>query len=230
MHITMPQEKKLHLAIIPDGNRRWARNKALQPWKGHESAIEVIRRIIEWCRENPQIGILTLWLFSTENWKRNPEEIGKLMEMLRTYLIEERPNFHRNETRFVHSGKKERIPEDLATLIRDMEEETAAYGTHTLHLALDYGGRDEIVRAVQRLGAGEEVSEEKIRAHLDHPELPDIDIIVRTSGEQRVSNFFLWQGAYAEWFFVDKLFPDLTTQDIGAIIEQFTKRSRRFGG
>ena len=223
-------EKKLHLAIIPDGNRRWAKKRALQPWKGHENAIGVIRGIIDWCRENPRIDVLTLWLFSTENWKRSPEEIEKLMALLRNYLVEERPKFHANKTRFVHSGRKDRIPEDLASLIQEMEQETAAYDEHTLHLALDYGGRDEIIRAVQRLESGKEVSEEAIREHLDHPELPDIDIIVRTSGEQRMSNFFLWQGAYAEWFFVDKLFPDLTTGDLESIIDQFTERSRRFGG
>lgn len=226
----MTKENGLHLAIIPDGNRRWARKRALQPWKGHENAIEVIRGIINWCRDHEEIDVLTLWLFSTENWKRSQEEIEKLMEMLRKYLIEERPKFHKNETRFVHSGRKDRIPEDLAELIKEMEEETAEYKKHTLHLALDYGGRDEIVRAIKKLESNNDVSEETIREHLDHPELPDIDIIVRTSGEQRVSNFFLWQGAYAEWFFLDKFFPDLTTKDLGDIIKKFTSRSRRFGG
>lgn len=219
----------LHLAIIPDGNRRWARKRALQPWKGHEHAIETIRNIIDWARRQPEVSVLTFWLFSTENWQRDPAEIAKLMRMLETYLQNERRKFQDEQTRLLHSGRKDRIPASLATLLVDIAEETAAYKKFTLHLALDYGGRDEVVRAVQNIKTGKEASEANIRAHLDHAELPDIDIIVRTSGEQRTSNFFLWQSAYAEWFFLEKFFPDLTEKDLDDVLQEFAKRKRRFG-
>jgi undecaprenyl diphosphate synthase len=222
-------EQPLHLAIIPDGNRRWARKRALQPWKGHEEAITIIERILKWCRERDDIAVLTLWLFSTENWKRDPAEVEKLMDMLQEYLERERPTFQKEQTRFLHSGRKDRIPGPLAELIATIEAETAAFSKYTLHLALDYGGKDELLHAMKKL-KGKEPTEDDIRAALDHPEIPDIDIIVRTSGEQRTSNFFLWQSTYAEWFFESMYFPDLSTEDLERILLEFRGRKRRFGG
>jgi len=223
-------EQPLHLAIIPDGNRRWARKRALQPWKGHEQAIDVFRSLVDWCRESPQIGVLTLWCFSTENWKRNPIEVSKLMGMLEKYLINERAKLHENQTRLLHSGRTDRIPASLAALLKEIIDETAKYDEFTLHLALDYGGKDEIVRAIGKLDHEEQLDEATIRKHLDQPDLPDIDLIVRTSGEQRTSNFCLWQSAYAEWFFLEKFFPDLTTNDIETALQELAERKRRFGG
>ena len=220
----------IHLAIIPDGNRRWAKAHILDPWKGHEQAIETIQTILDWARENDEIAVLTMWLFSTENWKRDPKEIEKLMSMLEDYLKRERETFQKNQTRLLHSGRKDRIPESLAKLIEEIEQETAQFTKFTLHLALDYGGKDEVIRAINKLDATGSITDESLREKLDHPELPDIDIIIRTSGEQRTSNFFLWQSAYAEWFFTDTLFPDLKTDDIEGIIKEFKTRSRRFGG
>jgi undecaprenyl diphosphate synthase len=225
----MNADKPLHLAIIPDGNRRWAKKRMLQPWKGHEEAIHTIENILEWCRQREDIAVLTLWLFSTENWKRDSVEIEKLMHMLLEYLQKERASFTEKQTRFVHSGRKDRIPKELATLIADIEAETAAFSRYTLHLALDYGGKDELLRALGKLQS-DAPTDEEVRAALDHPELPDIDIIVRTSGEHRTSNFFLWQSTYAEWFFVPQFFPDLTTEDLEGILSEFHKRGRRFGG
>ncbi len=221
-------DQLLHLAIIPDGNRRWAKKRILEPWKGHEQAINTIQNIMDWCRESSEISVLTMWLFSTENWKRAPQEVKKLMKMLEDYLRKKRKQFIENQTRFLHSGRKDRIPTSLLEIIEELEKETAEFDGFTLHLALDYGGKDELLRAISKLKG--EVTEESLRSALDHPELPDIDLIIRTSGEFRTSNFFLWQSTYAEWFFTEKLFPDLTVEDIEVSIDTFKKRKRRFGG
>jgi len=221
--------ERLHLAIIPDGNRRWAKALSLLPWQGHERAVDNFRPITEWCRKDPRIGTLTIWGFSTENWKRSQEEIGKLMELFESYLTRERASFIENGTRFVHSGRRDRIPASLKKLIEEVEEETKDQKEFTMHLAVDYGGRDEIVRAMRKM-EGREITEESVRAHVDHPEVPDIDVIVRTSGEQRTSNFFFWQGSYAEWFFLPKHFPALETADLATVLSDFEKRGRRFGG
>ena len=163
----MIEKQLLHLAIIPDGNRRWARAKSWLPWKGHEVAIENFRTITEWCRTNSEINVLTVWCFSTENWKRDPEEISKLMEMLETYLRKEREDFRAKQTRFVHSGRKDRIPPSLAKLIAEVEEETTDYTGFALHLAVDYGGKDEIIRAIGKSGNRRRLPDDPIR------QLPD---------------------------------------------------------
>ena len=225
----MAQFPQLHVAIIPDGNRRWAKQRALQPWKGHETAIENFRGITEWCRDDPRVGILTVWCFSTENWKRDPEEVSHLMKLYEDYLRNERREFVKKKTRFVHTGRLDRIPASLATLILEVQEETKDQTGFTLNLAVDYGGKDEIVRAIGKIKDPKTVTEESLRNLLDHPELPDIDLVLRTSGEQRTSNFFLWQSAYAEWVFLDKYFPDLTEKDMEAAVSDFAKRKRRFG-
>ncbi len=226
----MDSPPPLHIAIIPDGTRRWAKRRALFPWKGHERAVENFRTLTEWCRDDPRVRTLTVWCFSTENWKRDPEEVAHLMKLLEDYLKRERATFLRDKTRFVHSGRLDRIPASLAQLMRDIMEETKDQTELTLNLAVDYGGKDELIRAVQALPDPRHATEETIRAHLDHPELPDIDLVIRTSGEQRTSNFFLWQSAYAEWLFVDMFFPDFTTDDLAHAVEDFSQRTRRFGG
>lgn len=238
----MPTENHhpLHLAIIPDGNRRWARAKGLHPWDGHAKAVENFRTIADWCRENPAIGILTIWCFSTENWKRDPKEVGKLMNLLEGYIRKNRADMAKQGTRFLHSGRTDRIPLSLAKAFKDIAEETKDNANFTLHLALDYGGKDEIIRAIDRMHKTQKASipsldyarddtVDPIRPYLDHPSLPDIDLIIRTSGEQRTSNFFLWQSTYAEWFFLENHFPDLTTKDLEDVIQQFHERQRRFG-
>ncbi len=227
MHHSSPP---LHIAIIPDGNRRWAKQRTLFPWKGHERAVENFRTLTEWCRDDPRVQTLTVWCFSTENWKRDPEEVARLMKLLEDYLVRERSTFLRDKTRFLHSGRLDRIPASLAQLMRDIMEETKDQAELTLNLAVDYGGKDEIVRAIGKLTQRESMDEDTIRTHLDHPELPDIDLVIRTSGEQRTSNFFLWQSAYAEWLFIDKFFPDFSTEDLARAVDHFSKRTRRFGG
>lgn len=242
----MKKESPIHLAIIPDGNRRWASAQMLHPWKGHEQAIENFRSITEWCRNDPRVGALTVWCFSTENWKRDPEEISKLMTMLEDYLGKERKGFIDKQTRFVHSGRRDRIPASLAKLISEVEKETKDQKEFTLHLAVDYGGKDEILRAIDRISTSQPpqprnlanpsrnelhspITENEFHQYLDHPELPDIDLILRSSGEQRTSNFFLWQTTYAEWVFSEKLFPEINAKDIKGAVEELERRKRRFG-
>src|SRR3989338_5440977 len=222
-------DPKIHLAIIPDGNRRWAKKRTLHPWKGHETAIENFRALTEWCREDPRIGDLTVWGFSTENWKRDPKEIAELMRIYEEYLRKEAKGFHEKKTRFLHSGRLDRIPASLAQLIREVEEDTKDETEFTLHLAVDHGGKDEILRAIQKLKDPAHVTEETLRAAFDQPDLPDIDLVLRTSGEQRTSNFALWQSAYAEWIFLEKLFPDVTPKDLEEAVAEFERRTRRFG-
>ena len=219
-------DNPLHIAIIPDGNRRWAKSRTLKPWEGHKVAVENFRTLTDWCREDKRVHTLTVWCFSTENWKRDPKEIDMLMGLLEEYLAKERSTFLENQTRFVHSGRKDRIPSSLAKLIAVVEEETKDQTGFTLHLAIDYGGKDEVVRALSKT---DDVSEEAIAAALVHPELSDIDLIIRTSGEHRTSNFFLWQATYAEWDFVDKFFPDFTVEDLSDSVGKFADRTRRFG-
>jgi len=218
----------IHLAIIPDGNRRWAKERGLDPWKGHEKALEGFRIILDWIKKRDDIGVLTLWCFSTENWSRNEKEVSALMRLFEQYLREEKGRLVKNDIRFVHSGRKDRFPKSLASVIAELEDATKDCKKYTLHIALDYGGRDELVRAVKKI-QGSDITEETLRAHLDHPELPDIDLAIRTGGEMRFSNFSLWQTAYAEWMFLDKYFPDITTEDLDDCVTRFLKRQRRYG-
>ncbi|MDP7247003.1 MAG: polyprenyl diphosphate synthase [Candidatus Peribacteraceae bacterium] len=220
----MNNDNAIHLGIIPDGNRRWAKSRSLNPWKGHEQAIENFKALTEWCRNDERISVLTVWCFSTENWKRERQEIEMLMKMLEDYLRKEQENFIENKTKFCHSGRKDRIPSSLAELIKEAEEKTSDQTDFTLHLAVDYGGKDEIERAARKISP-----ESPLKENLDHPELPDIDIIIRTSGEKRTSNFFMWQAAYAEWIFEDKLFPDFSIDDLQVAVDNFSDRNRRFG-
>lgn len=221
--------KGLHIAIIPDGNRRWAKKKGLLAWNGHEKAIENFRTLSDWCRTDPRVSTLTVWCFSTENWKRDSGEIAKLMKMLEDYLQNEREDFPKKKTRLLHSGRIDRIPQSLASLIAEISEETKEEKDFTLHLAVDYGGRDEVVRAIQKMKNSSSATEETVRSHLDHPKLPDIDLIIRTSGELRTSNFFLWQSTYAEWVFTEKFFPDFTTDDLVAAVSEYEGRTQRRG-
>jgi undecaprenyl diphosphate synthase len=224
----MSDSPLLHLAIIPDGNRRWAKTRSLAPWKGHAEAMKRIRELLEWCENDGRIGVLTLWLFSTENWKRPAEEVAMLMKMMEKELQKERKQFQKERIRFRHAGRRDRIPRSLADLIRKVEKETETHERFTFQIALDYGGKDEVLRAVKDAGTTD-LDDASIRQHLDQPDLPDIDLIVRTSGEMRTSNFFLWQSAYAEWVFTEKLFPDFQKDDLAAAVTEYERRQRRFG-
>lgn len=224
-------EKKLHLAVIPDGNRRWARTKGfLNVWKGHEVAVENFRTLTDWCRKDPRVSALTVWCFSTENWKRDKKEVDALMKMLEDYLRKEQADLKEKHTRFLHSGRRDRIPTTLKALIEETEALTKDETGFTLQLAVDYGGKDEVARAIRKMEDPAHATEESVRAALDHPELQDIDVILRSSGEHRTSNFFLFQAAYAEWVFSPKLFPEIGTADLDEALKEYDRRKRRFGG
>lgn len=221
--------QSLHVAIIPDGNRRWARQRSLQPWLGHEEAMRNSRALIDWCRNNPDIGTLTLWGFSTENWNRSEAEVTHLMRIYEEWLKGERDELISKRTHFVHSGRSERIPKSLADAITDLAQVTKDFDEFTLNFALDYGGRDELIRAINKIEKPSEITEENFRDYFDHPELSDIDLVIRTSGEKRSSGFFIWQAAYAEWYYEPKLFPDLTPADLEQALGEYCQRQRRFG-
>jgi undecaprenyl diphosphate synthase len=222
-----------HVAIIMDGNGRWAKKRFLPRIAGHRAGVEAVRRAV---KAAPKLGIevLTLYAFSSENWKRPADEVGDLMGLLKQYLQSEIDELHENDIRLRFIGDHKRLSPDLVELLERSATRTAANKRMTLVLALNYGSHDEIVRAVQRLIAdgvpAEAVTEEAIAARLDTADLPLPDLIIRTSGEQRLSNFLMWQAAYAELAFSDELWPDFNEASLQRAIEVFAQRERRFGG
>ena len=219
-----------HLALIMDGNGRWAKERGLKRTKGHEAGAEVIRHITTYCATHPTIETITLYAFSTENWKRPKYEVDFLMKLLTKYLKDELETYQRENIRFVAIGDTSRFSKALHNQIKTIEEKTKDNSSLTQILALNYGGRDEIVRAVNTLIAEDkEVTEESIGLALDTP-YQDIDLLIRTSGEQRLSNYLLWQLSYSELLFTDTLWPDFNTEELITIIDEFIKRTRRFGG
>jgi undecaprenyl diphosphate synthase len=173
---------------------------------------------------------LTLYTFSTENWKRTVEEVGFIMGLVKQYLRAELDFYRENNIRIRHTGNREGLPADVLSGLDDACEITRNFGGLQVILALNYGGRDEIVRACKRLqAAGEDVSVEKLSLYMDNPDVPDPDLIIRTAGEFRISNFLLWEGAYSEYFISDKLWPDWTGDDLAQAIEAYEKRERRYG-
>lgn len=221
-----------HLVIIPDGNRRWARGNGVSKRQGHRRGAEVVERIVWQCRDWG-VRILTLWGFSTENWERPSDEVRYLMDLMGEFMERIEPDLHENEVRFRHLGRKDRLPAKLLAIIERAEEETRGYERYALNLCLDYGGRDEIVRAVRRmLESGtrpEDVTEERLAGYLDTAGLPDPDLIIRTSGEARLSGILPWQSTYSELAFIEEHLPDLTPDILRRVFEDYSRRQRRFG-
>lgn len=219
-----------HLAIIMDGNGRWAKERGLKRTKGHEAGAEVVRDITTYCANHPTIETVTHYAFSTENWKRPKLEVEFLMKLLERYLKKELETYQEENIRFVAVGDLHKFSKSLQETIYYTQDQTVKNTKLTQVLALNYGGRDEIVRAVNRvIESGNRVNEESISQALDTP-YRDIDLLVRTSGEQRLSNYLLWQLSYSELEFTDTLWPDFTTTELESIIENFEDRNRRFGG
>ena len=231
-----PERLPRHVAIIMDGNGRWARRRGLPRFYGHREGVKVVKRIITKACEIP-IPVLTLYAFSRENWERPQEEIMVLMELLRAYLREELPEMKARGIRFRVIGERERFPSDIQEMIARCEEETASCSRMTLVLALSYGGRAEIVRAVKLLAeevkAGkvspEAITPETFARYLYTADLPDPDLLIRTSGEQRISNFLLYQCAYTEFYFTPVLWPDFTEEEFLKALLDYQRRERRFG-
>ncbi len=218
-----------HIAIIMDGNGRWAEQRGEKRIKGHEKGADTVRIITQYCVKHPDINRLTLYAFSTENWKRPKLEVEFLMKLLERYLRSQRHVYLENNIRFDTIGDISRFSSSLQALITEVKEETAHCDGLIQSLALNYGARDELLRSVKRIVAsGEEISEEQISRHLDCHE--EVDLLIRTGGDHRLSNFLLWQAAYAELFFVDTLWPDFTPEELEGIIRNFTTIERRFGG
>ena len=225
-----------HIAIIMDGNGRWAKKRGLPRTAGHAAGAEAFRRIANYCRT---LGVeyLTVYAFSTENWKRSAEEVSGIMRLLRRYLEEALADMEKNRVRFKFFGDLSRLSPELQALCRNAENRSADYDVQ-VNFCLNYGGRDEIVHAVKGfladVAAGkakaEELSEERLADYLYSAGVPDPELIIRPSGEQRTSNFLLWQSAYSEYVFMDVLWPDFTSEHLDKAIEEYHRRNRRFGG
>ena len=220
-----------HLAIIMDGNGRWAKKRGLKRTKGHEQGAETIRDITTCCANHPTIETATFYAFSTENWKRPKLEVEFLMKMLDKYLKDELKTYQEQNIRFLAIGDLTSFSKALQKRIKATEELTKNNTSLTQILALNYGGRSEITHAVNTLIAQgkEHVTEEDISSALQTP-YSDIDLLIRTSGEERVSNFLLWQLSYSEFYFTPTLWPDFTAKEMLEIIQTYEQRTRRFGG
>ena len=221
-------ERARHVAIIMDGNGRWAKKRALPRAMGHKRGVEAVRELV---RSVDRMGLdcLTLYAFSSENWKRPDEEVDDLMNLMRKFIKSDLPEFIANDVRLKIIGDWQGLAPDIVTMLEDALAQTA-HGSHTLAVALNYGSQQEIARAAAKAAAIGEVTDKTISAHLDTNDLPPLDLIIRTSGEVRLSNFLLWQAAYAEMLFVDTLWPDFTPDMLQQALDDFAKRERRFGG
>lgn len=226
-----------HVAIIMDGNGRWAAKRALPKKAGHKAGADALEKV---SRAAIDIGIkhLTVYAFSTENWKRSQEEIDGIMDLLRSYLKSHIARAERDTVKVDVIGDISRLDEDIVQQIETLKDLTKDKTGMCLHIGLNYGGRDEIVRAVKKIGYDikdgtllpEELDEEVFASYLDTAKYGDPELLIRTSGEERISNFLLWQIAYTEFYYTDRLWPDFTAEDLKKAIYQYQNRNRRFGG
>ena len=225
-----------HIAIIMDGNGRWAKKKSLNRIKGHTKGADAVREVTRACRELG-IKILTLYAFSVENWKRPKEEVAALMELLKKYLLKERDEMIKNNIRLRAIGRSEDLPLDVQATLRETIQKTAHCDGMVLNLALSYGGRSEILHAVQEIirevqsgkVRSEEINFQRFSQYLWTQGIPDPDLLIRTSGEFRISNFLLWQIAYTELYVTDTLWPDFDRSELVKAIVDYQSRERRFG-
>jgi len=221
---------KLHVGIIMDGNGRWATRRRLPRLRGHEAGVEAVRRIVE-AAPKQGVGTLTLYAFSSDNWRRPKAEVAALMELLRFYLGDETESLVRNGVRLTVIGRRDRLPRGLSAGIE--RAETATAGGETLHVrvAIDYSARDAILNAAARIAEPDDLTRAGFsRLVTGESGLRDVDLIIRTSGEKRLSDFLLWECAYAELAFLDVMWPDFTTTNLAGVIADFRRRERRFGG
>ncbi len=225
-----------HIAIIMDGNGRWAKQRGLPRTAGHAAGAEAFRRIANYCRT---LGVeyLTVYAFSTENWKRSADEVAGIMKLLRRYLEEALRDMEKNRVRFCFFGDLTKLSPELQALCDRAQKQSEDYDVQ-VNFCLNYGGRDEIVQAARRFARDvadgkcqpEELTEEAFSSYLYSAEVPDPELIIRPSGEKRTSNFLLWQSAYSEYVFMNVLWPDFSPEDLDAAIEEYHRRNRRFGG
>lgn len=219
-----------HLAIIMDGNGRWAKTKSLARIKGHEAGAKVVETVSEFCIKN-DIANLTLYAFSTENWKRPESEVNFLLNLLKKFIIKKREIFIKNEIKFKVIGDISVFSQDLQSEISALQNLTATYKKLNFNLALNYGSRDEIIRAAKKvIQKGDELNKQNLSANLDSADSGDVDLLIRTGGEIRLSNFMLWQASYAEFAFTNTFWPDFSEDELAEIVENFKIKNRRFGG
>jgi len=238
--LSKPRDQNVprHIAIIMDGNGRWARERGLLRTQGHRRGIESVRRTVTDLAGRDGVEYLTLYAFSTENWERPKHEIAILMRLLKSFCKRELKTMMTNSIRFTAIGNLRGLPADVRETLRETAKITANNTRLTLCLALNYGGRGEIVRAARRAAraiAGGELStrsldERRFASYLDTRDMPDPDLLIRTAGEKRLSNFLLWQASYAELYFTDVLWPDFCEADLEKAIRAYSRRTRKFGG
>ena len=222
----------LHVAITMDGNGRWAQQRKLPRTAGHNQGLHTVKRIVKLASD---LGIkyLTLYVFSTENWKRTEKEVGFLMNLIHIHLCGELDFYKQNGIKINHIGDIESLPDSIKKDITEAIEDTKDFSGMTLNLAINYGGRDELLRGIKKIINNKinenEITEQLISSFLDMPQSPDVDLLIRTGGEKRLSNFLLWHIPYAEQIYTDTLWPDYTDEEFLKNIEDFSHRNRRFG-
>lgn len=218
-----------HLGIIADGNRRWAKAKGLPTIEGHKKGLDVIQELVE-AASKTEIEYLTFYVFSTENWGRSVEEVSYIMKLAETRILKYAEKLKKNNAKLIILGSKDRISPALMSVIEKAEALTADCTGITVCFCFNYGGEQEIADAATIASeVDDEITPDTIRKHLYHPEVPNVDMVVRTSGEERISGFMLWRSAYAELMFVKKYFPEMGADDIKEILKEYESRNRRFG-
>jgi undecaprenyl diphosphate synthase len=229
--MTSPNIPK-HIGFIVDGNRRWAKKHGLPAYEGHLAGYNAVQEVAK-ATFDAGVEFVSIYIFSTENWKRSEDEVSKLMGLVLKLLTSDLPIFDKNNIKLKVLGSRDRVSDRILKAIDDAEARTANNTAGTLALCFNYGGQLEIVDAVKKIiqsgASADGITTELIGQNLYVPEIPPVDLIVRTSGEQRISNFMLWRSAYSEILFIDKTWPDMTKDDITDIIKEYNKRSRRFG-
>lgn len=221
-----------HVGIIMDGNGRWAKNRNMLRTNGHEEGLKRAKEITK-AAADLGISYLTLYVFSTENWKRTEQEVGFLMNLIHTHLIKELLFYKENQIRIKLLGDISGLPKTIQADIKEAESDTESFSGLTLNLAINYGGRNEIIRAIKKISEKKvdlsSISEDSFSEYFDIPELPDLDLLIRTGGEKRLSNFLMWHSAYAELVFSDTLWPEYTKEYFISDINEYQNRTRRFG-
>lgn len=218
-----------HLGIIADGNRRWAKENGLPKIEGHTRGLKVIEELVE-ASAKAGIPYVTFYVFSTENWGREESEVSHIMKLAETMILKMAKKMAKNNIRLLILGSREKVSPTLVSLAEEAEKITADCTGTTVCFCFNYGGEQEIADAANKaLEADGKITTETIRKHLYKPEVPNVDMVVRTSGEERISGFMLWRSAYAEFLFLKKYFPEMTEGDIKMILEEYDKRNRRFG-
>lgn len=218
-----------HLGVIADGNRRWAKERGLPTIEGHRRGLDSIEQMVIGARD-AGIKYITFYVFSTENWGRSKDEVSYIMKLAETRILKYAEKLKNNNSRMIILGSRKNVPPKLASSIEEAEKLTADCTGITVCFCFNYGGEQEIADAATIASETDgEITPDTIRKHLYHPEIPNIDMVVRTSGEERISGFMLWRASYAEFYFIKKYFPEMGYNDIKIILEEYEKRNRRFG-